>query len=185
MGAVLAELETVGRPSVVPIALGGVRMPLGRAPEMPLLQRTMLPERWFGTGGLEWHIVLSRKWRRAIEIVNGELLALAVWMKVLLLIVSGALFRAEVLALTDNSAVAALVARGRSSRFDLNVVMRRLMAIQAVRNFLLRAPWVDTAHQPADSGTREGTDGTLYQGPVVWKPRRVLLFIAAYNPAML
>ena len=183
--AVIADVETVGRPSVVPIALGGVRPRLGRAPEVPLLQRTTLPQSWFGEGGLDWQVVLSRKWRRPIEIAAGELTALVVWMKILLAALTTCVRRSEVLALTDNAVVAALVARGRSSRFDLNVKMRRILAVQAIGDCLLRSPWVDTAHQPADDGTREERDGTLYQGPVRWKSRRILLFIAAYNPAMM
>jgi len=177
--AVLGNIQTIGRSYVVPERSGSVKAPLGLAPRMPLIQRTTLPSRWFETGGPEWTILLARRWRWNVEIVVGELLALVTWLRILLAVVGQQLLRTEVLMLTDNAAVAALVARGRSARFDLNILLRRLAGAAAVMDMMIRAPWIDTAHQPADEGTRPDDSGRLYTGPVRWKRKNLVIIINA------
>ena len=175
--AVMANIQLVGRANAVPTPIGTERAPLGLAPDIPLLQRTTLPQSWFEAGGPLWRILLARRWRWSIEIVVGEMLALVAWLNILIWVSVAAVRRREVLAITDNSAVAALVARGRSPRYDLNMPLRRLAGVCALLDLVVRAPWADTAHQPADGGTRAVGDAALQTGPVSWKVRNTIIDI--------
>jgi len=179
--AVLANIQLVGRANAVPTAIGTERAPLGLAPDIPLLQRTTLPQTWFENGGPLWEILLARRWRWSIEIVVGEMLALVTWLKILIWVSAAAVRRKEVLAITDNSAVAALVARGRSPRYDLNMPLRRLAGVCALLDLVVRAPWADTAHQPADGGTRSVGHAALQTGPVSWKVRNTIIDINPFS----
>ena len=182
--AVLAALMTIGRANVMPGVSGSVRAPLGLAPQTPLLQRTILPRYWFGSSGPVWQIVLARRWQWSLEIIVGELMALVTWLKVLLRVVVFRVQRYEVLMLTDNAAVAGLVVRGRAARFDLNLSLRRLAAMSAIMDLAVRAPWIDTSHQPADGGTRLDEHGRLYSGIVIWKSKNIIANIYPATAAL-
>jgi len=73
----------------------------------------------------------------------------------------------ECLLMGDNAGSAAMVARGRSSRFNLDIVMRRILCCAICANCRFRVPWVDTHHMPADGGTRE-VEGELCLGEVLF-----------------
>eukprot|EP00438_Fugacium_kawagutii_P030713 Skav213067 [mRNA] locus=scaffold364:748159:750546:- [translate_table: standard] len=56
--------------------------------------------------------------------------------------------------LCDSQAVIAVVAKGRSSSRQINMVLRRLAALCCALNLYLLLCWVDTADNPADEASR-------------------------------
>jgi len=171
--AVIANIATTGRASVVPASLGGAPLRLQLLSDAYLLARTMLPAHWFEGASVVWERLWARRWRRPIAIVEGELRALVRWAEALLKMVM--LYGCEFLALSDNLGVVGLVARGRTSRRHLNRHMRRIAAIEAITSSRIRVPWIDTGHQPGDGGTRAGSDGRLELGPVRWRHRALFI----------
>ena len=94
--------------------------------------------------------------------------ALHIWTTILLSVPSAV--QREIIAITDNTAVAGISARGRASVGNLNRLMRKVAAVVFYLGSKLFAPWLDTYHQPADGGTR-AIEGVLQTGPVQWAPR--------------
>ena len=168
--AALAEIETIGRRSLVPYELGYHSARLGLAPEISLLPRAHLPLCWF-TGAVNWHMLFSRRWLRALNIGEGELRCCVRWASVAARV--PALHGLEVLSPSDNRGCVGLIARGRTSTYYINRHLRRLAAVEGAFNMRFKVPWLDTGHQPADGGTREDSRGNLATGLVQWV-RRVM-----------
>ena len=80
--AVLGAMSVTGRAGVVPLALGGHHLPLGKLPDQPLHGRTNFPSSWFD-GTLSWERVLARRYAWPLEIAEGECRAALAWARVL------------------------------------------------------------------------------------------------------
>ena len=167
----LHRFQLVGRGRELAVGLGGTPWQWEGKPSMPLHGRTRLPRTWF-TGSVRWVRLLARRFRAAIPIDEGEMRAFVLWGRALATLKSA--YRTETMALTDNSCVAGLVARGRVAKWALLVQQRRFWAVCAAAALKLHAPWIDTYHQPADGGTRL-VRGRLELGPVTWKRRDTVL----------
>jgi len=129
----------------------------------------LLPRSWFTDAG-RWILLRSKRWHRPLKIGQGEFKALVAWGAVLTHCVE-LVKRTEILDLTDNTGVAGIKVRGRSPRFPLNVEARRVAAVELLLDARVRAPWVDTFHQPGDAGTRPDSEGRITLGQVIWQER--------------
>ena len=66
--------------------------------------------------------------------------------------------RHKLVSLQDNMAVAAILAKGRSSAPVLIFLLRRRTAYALFGELWLVAPWVESEKQPADEASRDITD---------------------------
>jgi len=138
----------------------------------PLVSRTLLPPGWF-SGDANWELLLARKWRYLEHITRGEarVSMMGVDLFARLCLRCPLLLGTDFLAITDNLAAACTWSRGRATPFDLNAVARRRAALEGVFGIRNALPWVDTHRQPADGGTRPGTDGRLSLSRPEWRLR--------------
>jgi len=179
--AVISDFATVGRGNAVPLSLGGRFNPLTYAPQTMLHGRTKIPTGWVN-GSVQWMRVLARRFLHGLDISEGEARAALAWVRIFLRVSS--MRDLEVLLLGDNAAVSGLVARGRTSKFNLNRIMRMIWCCAALSNNKYRIPWIDTSHQPADGGTRE-TDGQLLLGPVRFARRTIVMCVWIGNSQLI
>jgi len=174
IGAVLRQVDGIGRSALIPDAIGSTMRRNGLLPELKIIARTVVPLRWCD-GTVVWELFLSRPWRYGLGIEAGELRAGLTWSR--LLAGSGVARGYEVLDLGDNQGVVCQFATGRSSRSPLNVLLRRHAAYEAVGGFRMRCAWVPTHRQPSDAGTRADDHGWLYQGIALWKSITLLIAV--------
>ena len=127
-----------------------------KRPEMPLVRTTpftRLPPGIFDKSVTRWKVLCQGRWRWQEHITIGELRAV---LKLLLIIIScPTAHRHKVVTLQDNMAVAAILAKGRSSSPMLNFLLRRRAAYTIFAELLLLAPWVESEKQPADEASRD------------------------------
>ena len=120
-------MRVVGRTRNLPLLLGGWRNSMtGIEPAMAFHGRTIFPASWF-TGEVSWLRILARHFRLSLGIAEGELRALQIWTTILLSVPSAV--RREIIAITDNTAVAGIAARGRASVGNLNRLIRTIAAV--------------------------------------------------------
>jgi len=175
--AVAMSIRSVGRSRTMPIELGGQMAPLDAMPSLPLHGRTKFPRHWFDDT-IGWFILLAKAFRWSLCIAEAELRAAVMWLVWFTFFIEMRGF--EVLGITDNTAVSGLYARGRSCKYELNMLMRRRAAIQLALDLRMFQPWIDTHHQPGDSGTRIER-GQCVLGRVRWKKRTTLLLLGVFS----
>ena len=145
----------------------------------PTLCRSVLPSSWFAASA-GWQLLLARRWARAEHITSGELRAGVVYLRA----VVGAASRLDVahvewlvLTLGDNQVAISGLARGRSSRWNLNRLLRQRLALELASGICLLGAWCDTHHMPADGGTRPDSSGHLRLERPTWIRGQLVLII--------
>ena len=127
-----------------------------RNPDAPLVRTTpftLLPPVLFDQAKTDWKVLSQGRWRWAEHITIGELRT--VLRLLLILIADPATHRHKLISLQDNMAVAAILAKGRSSSPLLNFLLRRRAAYTVFAELQLVAPWVESEKQPADEASRD------------------------------
>ena len=97
---------------------------------------------------LSWMPVLGRRFHRREHITMLEARASLVLLE--LLASMGCCRGRTVLSLEDNEAWSAAVAKGRSPRFIINMLLKRRTALCLTAEIDFELPWTDTIRQPAD-----------------------------------
>ena len=104
----------------------------------------------------KWLVLTQGRWLWQEHITRGEM---RVVLKLLRILVARAsCHRSRILTLQDNMAVAAILAKGRSSTPAFNFLMHRRCAFCCFAEIIVVAPWVESGKQPADESSRN-TDG--------------------------
>ena len=136
------------------------------------LVRTVLPSSWFASAQ-QWELLLARRWRKSVHINVGELRASTTWIKIFCAAVGPK--RLRVLDITDSMVANGILARGRASAHLLNREARRRAGWEGLTGIRFGSAWVDTHHQPCDSGTRLNAAGILsIERPLEYRARLVV-----------
>ena len=111
-----------------------------KRPEAPLTRTTpftLLPPSLFDKSQTQWMVLSQGRWRWEEHITIGELRAV---LKLLLIVIAcPQAHRHKVVTLQDNMAVAAILAKGRSSSPMLNFLLRRRAAYTVFAELMLLA----------------------------------------------
>ena len=100
----------------------------------------------------EWQVLAQGRWQWLEHITAGEMRAV---LRLLRIMAScHRCHRSKIISLQDNLAVAALLAKGRSSAPLLNFLLRRRTAYCLFAELLLIAPWGESGKQTADESSR-------------------------------
>jgi len=177
VAAVLQSFQLTGKAHARPLALGSVQRAAPGLPFVPLHGRSKIPRTWLSER-TDWVAFLAKMFLYYLNIFEAELRALEIWVHILQRLPDS--WGREVLALTDNGAVAGVVARGRASKGYINRVLKRMLASVLAINLKLFSPWIDTFHQPSDMGTRP-VAGKLQIGPIKWSPRTIVAQACVYD----
>ena len=113
--------------------------------------------------GGHWEVVAKGRWHSRDHITLGEGRAHVRILQALAAV--GAAHGHRILALEDNTAVAASMAKGRSPAEPLNFLCRRRAALCLASEITAAAPWVQTSVMPADEASRDRDDGPEVAGP--------------------
>ena len=111
---------------------------------------SLLSDRWFEA--VDWTPLCRGRWRFSDGIILGESRAVNKMLNIV------SVFRgsqnSNIFGLQDNTAVAGASNKGRSSAMPLNRTLRKRAAILLAKSIRLILPWVQSAAQPADQGSR-------------------------------
>ena len=103
----------------------------------------------------DWQVLSAGRWKYRDHITLGEARA---HVRIVQALASKAeAHRHRILALEDNMATAASMAKGRSPAIALNFFCRRRAAVALAAEILVTAPWVETSVMPADGASRDRT----------------------------
>ena len=127
----------------------------GRAsPHDPLIRTapfTKLPPELFDER-TKWLVLTQGRWLWQEHITRGEMRVVLKLLGILAARVS--CHRSRIVTLQDNMAVAAILAKGRSSTPALNCLMSRRCSFCCFSEIVVIAPWVESGKQPADESSR-------------------------------
>ena len=110
----------------------------------------LLSDRWFSE--VDWTPVSRGRWRLQDGIILGEPRAVNKLLNALSIFPGTQ--NSKILNLQDNMAVAGASSKGRSSAEPLNRTLRKRAAIMLAKPIRMIVPWVQSALQPADRGSR-------------------------------
>ena len=108
-----------------------------------------------------WQLLHAGRWRFADRIELGEARATIKLLR--LLAVFPGSFRRKIASLQDNSSWGCAAHKGRSPIPALNFLIRQKSALCLAKRWALWLPWVQSADQPADEGSRTVGVGTERQ----------------------
>ena len=101
---------------------------------------------------ITWHDVVAVTWKHVDHIHLGEARALNLWLEVLCRFSHTR--HSRLLDLCDSQSATGAFAKGRSSSFTLNRLMRKRAALEIAADVSIIVAWVCSADQPADKLSR-------------------------------
>lgn len=146
--SLLRHGELLGRTVARLDVCGGAKF--GERDLQPTVPFTLLPDKFFVEE--RWQLVSRGRWQYKDHITIGESRAVvkmlnrvAAWPR---------LHQHFLFSLQDNRPTACAMAKGRSTSFSLNRILRQKAAICLAACIRVALPWVETAKQPADKASR-------------------------------
>jgi hypothetical protein len=110
----------------------------------------LLPSRMFAED--EWAVISHGRWLSSDHITLGE--GRAVTKLAHLIAAFPGAHGSKVITLQDNMPVAGANAKGRSTSWSLNRVLRRKAAATLAASLRFFLPWIESDKQPADKSSR-------------------------------